>query len=79
MNRERKRVVFSIESKLSVLVSVAKGVSYSELSEKFDIGKSTITSLKNEAKIREFATTFESTSNDVSKSECHVAREGRGT
>ena len=58
-NRKQKRVVLSIESKLSVLDSVAKGVSYSELSEKFNIGKSTITSLKNdEAEIHEFATTF---------------------
>ena len=47
---------------MSTLDSVAKGVSYSELSEKFDIGKSTITSLKNnEAEICEFATTLEST------------------
>ena len=38
-----------------------------------------LTSLKNEAKICEFATTFESTSNAVSKSESHVARKGRGT
>ena len=36
-NRKRKSVVLSIESKLSVLDSVAKEVSYSELSEKFDI------------------------------------------
>ena len=48
MNRKWKRVVLSIESKLSVLDSVAKGISYSELSEKFDIGKSTITSLKKQ-------------------------------
>ena len=62
-NRKWKHVVLSIESKLSVIDSVAKGVSYSELSEKFDIGKSTITSLKNnEVKIREVATTLESTS-----------------
>ena len=47
INRKWKRVVLSIESKLSVLDRVAKGVSYSELSEKFNIGKSTITSLKN--------------------------------
>ena len=46
-NRKRKRIVLFIKSKLSALDSrVAKGVSYSELSEKFDIGKSTITSLK---------------------------------
>ena len=45
-NGKRKRVVLSIESKLSVLESVAKGVSYSELSEKFGVGKSTITALK---------------------------------
>ena len=55
-DRKRKRVVLSIESKLTVLDSVAKGVGYSELCEKFGIGKSTITTLKkNEAKIREFA------------------------
>ena len=41
-NRKRKRVVLSIESKLTVLDSVAKGVGYSELCEKFGIGKSTI-------------------------------------
>ena len=55
MDRKRKRVVLSIESKLTVLDSVAKGVGYSELCEKFGIGKSTITTLKNEAKIREIA------------------------
>ena len=33
-DRKRKRVVLSIESKLSVLDSVAKGVGYSELYEK---------------------------------------------
>ena len=32
-NRKRKSVVLSIESKLSVLDSVAKGVSYAEVSE----------------------------------------------
>ena len=42
-NRKWKSVVLSIESKLSVLDSVAKGVSYCELSEKLDIGKPTIT------------------------------------
>ena len=42
-NRKRKRVVLSIEFKLSALDSVAK---VAELSEKFDIGKSTITCLK---------------------------------
>ena len=52
MDRKRKHVVLSIESKLTVLDSVAKGVGYSELCEKFGIGKSTITTLKkNEAKI----------------------------
>ena len=35
-NRKWKHVVLSIESKLSVIDSVAKGVSYTELSEKFD-------------------------------------------
>ena len=35
-NRKWKHVVLSIESKLSVLDSVAKGVSYIKLSEKFD-------------------------------------------
>ncbi len=61
--RKRKRVVLSIDSKLKVLDSVAKGVGYSDLSDKFGIGKSTITTLKkNEAKIREFASTLESKS-----------------
>ena len=45
-NRKRKCVVLSIESKLSALDSVVKGVSYFELSERFDIGK--ITSLKKQ-------------------------------
>ena len=48
---------------MTVLDSVAQGIGYSELSEKFGIGKSTITTLKkNEAKIREFASTLESKS-----------------
>ena len=47
-NGKWKHVVLSIEFKLSVLDSVAKGVSCSEMSEKFDIGKSTITSLKKQ-------------------------------
>ena len=34
--RKWKHVVLSTESKLSVVDSLAKGVSYSELSEKFD-------------------------------------------
>ena len=60
MDRKRKHVVLS---KLTVLDSVAKGVGYSELCEKFGIGKSTITTLKkNEAKIREFASSLESKS-----------------
>ena len=62
-DRKRKRVVLSINSKLEVLDSVAKGVGYSELCDKFGIGKSTITTLKkNEGKIREFASTLESKS-----------------
>ena len=62
-SRKRKRVVLPIESKLKVLDSVAKGVGYSELSNKFGIGKSTITTLKkNEVTIREFASTLESKS-----------------
>ena len=35
-NRRWKHVVLSIESKLSVVDSAAKGVSCTELSEKFD-------------------------------------------
>ena len=46
-----------------MLHSVAKGVGYSEISYKIGIRKSTITTLKkNEAKIREFASTLESKS-----------------
>ena len=51
---------------------------YSELSEKFGIGKSTITTLKkNEAKIREFTSTLESKS--VWKSKSHASRKGQRT
>ena len=61
--RKRKRVVLPIDSKLQVLDGVAKGVSYSDLSDKFGIGKSTISTLKkNEDKICEFASTLESKS-----------------
>ena len=38
-DRKHKRVVLSVESKLTVLDSVAKGVGCSELCEKFGIGK----------------------------------------
>lgn len=62
-NRKRKRVSLSIESKLSILDSVAKGVSYSDVSEKFGFGKSMITTLRtNESNILEFASTLESIS-----------------
>ena len=61
-DRKRKRVVLSVESKLTVLDSVAKWVGYSELCEKFGIGKSTITTLEKEAKIREIASIVESKS-----------------
>ena len=66
----------SIESKLTVLDSVAKGVGYSELTEKFGIGKSTITTLKkNEAKIREFASTLESNSMSGSRKVMRLAKD----
>ena len=63
MDRKHKRVVLPIESNLTVLDSVATGVGYPELSEKFGIGKLTITTLKkSEAKIREFVSSLESKS-----------------
>ena len=45
-NTDRKHKVLPIQSKLTVLDSVAKGVGYFELTEKFGIGKLTITTLK---------------------------------
>ena len=75
-DRKHKRVVLSIESTLTVLDSVAKGVGYSELTEKFGIGKSTITTLKkNEAKIREFASTLESNSMSGSRKVMRLAKD----
>ena len=67
----------SIESKFTVLDSVAKGVGYSELTEKFGIGKSTITTLKkNEVKIREFASTLlESNSMSGSRKVMRLAKD----
>ena len=76
MDRKRKRVVLSIESKLTVLDSVAKGVGYSELCEKFGIGKSTITTLKrNEAKIHEFISSLESKSISGSQKVMRLAKD----
>ena len=75
-DRKRKRVVLSIESKMTVLDSVAKGVGFSELTEKFGIGKSTITTLKkNETKMREFASTLESNSMSGSRKVMHLAKD----
>lgn len=75
-DRKRKHVVLSIESKLTVLDSVAKGVGYSEPTEKFGIGKSTISTLKkNEAKIREFASTLESKSMSESRKVMHLVKD----
>ena len=75
-DRKRKCVVLSIESKLTVLDSVAKGVGYSELCEKFGIGKSTIITLKkNEAKIREFASSLESKSISGSRKVMRLAKD----
>ena len=75
-DRKRKRVVLSIDSKLKVLNSVAKGVSYSEICEKYGIGKSTITTLRqNEAKIREFASTMESTCMSGSRKVMRLAKD----
>lgn len=61
---------------MSVLDSVAEGVGYSQLSKKFGIGKSMITTLKrSEAKIREFASTLESASMSGSRKIMRLAKD----
>ena len=58
--KKRKRVVLSIESKLTILEKIAKGVTQARVAEEYNIGQSTITDLKKkEAKLKEFASTLD--------------------
>ena len=53
--KNRKRVVLSIEDKLKVIELIDKSVSYSIISEKFGIGRSTVSDIKkNKEKILSF-------------------------
>ena len=52
---KRKRVVLSIEDKLTVCDLVRKKVSYSEINNRFNIGKSTISDIvRGEEKLKKF-------------------------
>ena len=43
---KRKKVVLSIEEKLDILELIGKGTSYTIITEKYGIGKSTLTDIK---------------------------------
>ena len=58
MCRKPKQVVLSLENKLSILDSLAKG----EKATEFGIGNSMVTDLKKESKIRLFISSMESLS-----------------
>ena len=61
--RKRKRVVLTLENKLSILDRLAKGEKASKIASEFGIGNSTVTDLKkNESKIRSFVSSMESLS-----------------
>ena len=66
--RKRKKVVLTLQNKLSILDRIAKG----ENSKEFGVGNSTVTDLKKESRIRSFVTTMESLS--VSLKECKIIR-----
>ena len=52
---KRKKVVLTIEEKLEILGELKKGVSYTSISEKYGIGRSTVADIKkNESKLREY-------------------------
>ena len=52
---KRKRVVLSIEDKLTVCDLVRKKVSYSEINNRFNIGKPTISDIvRGEEKLKKF-------------------------
>ena len=52
---KRKKVVLTVENKLEIIELLRKGTTYTVISEKYGIGRSTITDIKkNEAKLRSF-------------------------
>ena len=60
--RKRKRVVLSLENKLSILDRLAKGEKATNVASEFGIGNSTVTDLNNESSIRLFISSMESLS-----------------
>ena len=61
--RQRKRVVLSLENKLSILYRLAKGEKAIKVAGEFGIGNSMVTDLKkNESRIRSFVSSMESLS-----------------
>ena len=52
---KRKKIVLTVENKLEIIDLLRKGTSYTVISEKYGIGRSTITDIKNnEAKLKSF-------------------------
>ena len=71
--RKRKRVVLSLENKLSILDRLAKNERPTKIAKEFGIGNSTVTDIKkNESSIRSFVSTMESLS--VSSKERKIMR-----
>ena len=61
--RKRKQVVLSLENKLSILNTLAKGEKATKVASEFGIGNSTVTDLKKEeSRIRLFVLSLESLS-----------------
>lgn len=58
-SRKRKRVVLTLENKLSILDRVANSEKMTKLAKEFGVGNSTITDLKKESRFRSFVTTME--------------------
>ena len=66
--RQCKRVVLSLENKLSILDRLAKGEKATKVAGEFGIGNSMVTDLKkNESRIRSFVSSMESLSVYVRK------------
>lgn len=73
---KRKRVILSLESKLSILDKLSKGVTQAILAEGYNIGQSTITDLKkNEAKLRAFVSSLEQQGMSCSRKIMRLAKE----
>ena len=55
MSSEEKEVVLSIEQKQEIIELLKKGTSYTIISEKYGIGRSTVSDIKkNESKLNKF-------------------------